>query len=436
MDLTRRRFLATPLALGGSFAGSALFAALAAETPPMPDLSSWDAVRAQFALDPDVAHFASFFIASHPVPVRDSIEAWRRTMDRNPFLVIEEGLFADEAQNVPLKVQAAVAGYIGARPEDIALTRATTEGLALIYLGLPLRPGDEVLATTHDHYSHHESIRFATERTGATMRMITLYDDASTATLDSLTANLLKGIGPKTRVVGLTWVHSSTGMRLPIRELVVALKAKHPEILVVLDGVHGIGAVDETLATIGADYIAAGTHKWMFAPRGTGILWSTADGWARLRPVIPTFSEWESYTAWTENRPPKGPTNAARMTPGGFMAFEHQWSMTAAFSMHETMGRARVAGRISDLNDRLKTQLAGHPRIRVITPPSRDLSAGLVAFEIQGMKPEDVVKQLLAQKIVASTSPYAIVYARLAPSLVNTPEEVDRAANAVIALAG
>ena len=215
-----------------------------------------------------------------------------------------------------------------------------------------------------------------------------------------------------------------------------ALKAKHPEVLLVLDGVHGIGAVDETLATLGADYISAGTHKWMFGPRGTGIAWSTAEGWARLRPLIPDFSDWESYNAWMEERAPKGPTTAARMTPGGFHAFEHQWAMKAAFEMHQAMGRARVAGRIRELNDRLKTQLADHSKIRVHTPRAGDLSAGLVAFEIEGMKPEDVVKRLGDQKIVASTSPYAVTYARLAPSLVNTPEEVDRASRAVIALAG
>ena len=435
MELSRRRFLATPLALGGTFAGSGLLAALAAETAPMPDLSSWERVRAQFALDPGLAHFASFFISSHPAPVRDAIETWRRAMDRDPFHVIETGMFTDAEKNVPMQVQAAAATYLGGRGEDVALTRSTTEGLALIHLGLPLRAGDEVLATTHDHYSHHESIRYATERAGATMRKVQLYDDPATATVDSLVGNLLKGVGPKTRVVGLTWVHSSTGMRLPIRDMAKALKAKHPDILLVLDGVHGFGAVDETLATIGADYISAGTHKWLFAPRGTGIAWSTAEGWARLRPLVPNFTDLESYLAWGEERPPKGPTTAARMMPGGFHAFEHQWAMTAAFAMHERMGRTRVAGRIRELNDRLKAQLV-HPKLRVHTPRAPELSAGLVAFEIEGMKPEVVVQRLAAQKIVASTSPYAVSYARLAPSLVNTPEEVDRAARAVLALAG
>jgi isopenicillin-N epimerase len=275
----------------------------------------------------------------------------------------------------------------------------------------------------------------ACERSGAGMRKITLFDDSAKASTDQLIARLLQGVQPNTRVVGLTWVHSSTGIRLPIRQLAAALKAKHPDVLLVVDGVHGIGAADETIATMGADYFCGGCHKWMFAPRGTALVWANADNWARLRPTIPTFSEWESYNAWAENRDPKTPSNAARMSPGGFHAFEHQWAMAAAFQMHQAMGRQRVASRISSLNDQLKKNLAQNRRIRIHTPMSADLSAGLVAFEVEGVKTEDVVKRLLERKIIASSSPYAVSYPRLAPSLVNTPEEVDRAARAVHELA-
>jgi selenocysteine lyase/cysteine desulfurase len=206
-------------------------------------------------------------------------------------------------------------------------------------------------------------------------------------------------------------------------------------VLLVVDGVHGIGAADETIATMGADYFCAGCHKWMFAPRGTGLVWANADNWARLHPTVPTFSELESYTAWTEDRAPSTPANAARMTPGGFHAFEHQWAMGAAFDMHQAIGRGRVAARIRELNDRLKASLASNRKIKLHTPMSGDLSAGLVAFEVEGVAPADVVRQLLERRIIASTSPYAVTYARLAPSLVNTPEEVERAAQAVHAIA-
>jgi selenocysteine lyase/cysteine desulfurase len=434
--LTRRQFLAVPAALAGaSLVPGGFAAALAQETPPLPDLSDWSRVRAQFSLDPEWMHFASFYIASHPAPVRDAVEAWRRALDRDPFQTVEHGMFEGDEKNIPLRIRTTIAGYLGGRADDIALTRSTTEGLALVYHGLPLKTGDEVLATAHDHYSHHESIRLATRRAGATMRRIALFEDAAGATTDALTARLLQALKPETRVVGLTWVHSATGIRLPVRAMARALKERRPDVLLVVDGVHGIGATDETIATMGADYFCAGCHKWMFAPRGTGLIWANAENWARLTPVVPNFSDLESYTAWMEGREPASPTNAARMTPGGFHAFEHQWAMGAAFAMHERMGRARVAARIRELNEQLKSGLAGNRKVRIHTPMAGALSAGLVAFEIDGMKPEDVVRRLLEHKIIASTSPYAVSYARLAPSLVNTPEEVDRAIRAVNAIA-
>ena len=439
MSLSRRAFLAAPAAQAATaLVPTGMLAAVMSETPAMPDLSSWDSVRAQFALDPSHAHFASFFLASHPAPVRDAIEGYRRSIDGNPFHVVEQGLFEDDAHNLPLQVQTEIAEYLGARADDVCLTGNTTAGLALVYHGLPLQPGDEVLTTTHDHYSHHESIRLATDRAGASMRKIKLFDEASTASTESIIAALLDGIGPKTRVVGLTWVHSASGIRLPIREIAAALHARSgPPLALVVDGVHGLGATDETVAEMGCDYFCAGTHKWMFAPRGTGLVWANADNWARLRPTIPSFSDFAQYQAWEQGGgAPATPNNANRMMPGGFHAYEHQWATAAAFRMHRQMGRARVAERIRSLNDQLKAGLAGNPKVKLHTPRSGDLSAGLAAFEIAGLPPADVVRQLLARRIIASTSPYAITYARLAPSLVNTPEQVDNAVRAVREISG
>ena len=436
MGITRRHLLAAPAALAaGSLLPGNLLAAATAQTPPLPDLSDWEAVRAQFALDPGYLHFASFFIASHPAPVREALEGYRRAIDANPFLFVERAMFEDDAHNLPLQVCAEVAEYLGGRGDEVCLARSTTEGLALVYHGLPLQPGDEALTTVHDHYSHHESIRLATSRAGATMRKATLFEQARDASVDEIVGNLKAAIRPQTKVVGVTWVHSSTGIRLPIRDIAAMVRSLPDPPLLVVDGVHGLGAVDDTVATMGADYFCAGTHKWMFAPRGTALVWANAANWARLRPLVPNFTEIESYNAWTEDRPPAGPANAARMMPGGFHAFEHQWAMAAAFRMHKQMRRPRVAARIAAMNDQLKQGLAGLPKVKMHTPRAAALSAGLVAFEIEGVSPTDVVKQLLAQRIIASTSPYAVTYARLAPSLVNTPDEVDAAVRAVRAIA-
>jgi selenocysteine lyase/cysteine desulfurase len=122
-------------------------------------------------------------------------------------------------------------------------------------------------------------------------------------------------------------------------------------------------------------------------------------------------------------------------TPGGFQAYEHQWAMGAAFHFHERIGRARVAERIRALNERCKRGLAAIPGVRVVTPMDPALSAGIVCFEAPGMIAEDVGTRLMARHIVAGASPYLPSYARYAPSLVNTEEEVDTAVRAVRDLA-
>lgn len=442
MNLSRRGFLAAnSAALGASLVPGNLLAAEQASSTPMPSLQTWDDVRRQFRLTPDYLHFAGFYIASHPQPVRAAIESFRDALDANPFLMVERGMFEGEAKNLQHKVREDIAAYLGARSDEIALTGNTTTSLALVYHGLPLKPGDEILVTTHDHVVHHESIRLSSERNGASVRKFALFDDAASASADGIVARVRAAIGAKTRVLGITWVHSSTGIRLPVRQIADALRqinqqrSEAERVLLVVDGVHGIGAVDETIADMGCDFFCAGTHKWMFAPRGTGLLWARSENWARLRPLIPSFSSTELYTAWKEDRAPHGANTADRVSPGGFQAYEHQWALGAAFRMHAQIGRKRIAERIRELNSQCKEGLAGIKGVLLRTPRDGALSAGICCFDIDGMKPDDVVKQLLAHKIIASTTPYAVSYARLSCGLMNTPQEVDKALAAVRAIA-
>jgi len=289
---------------------------------------------------------------------------------------------------------------------------------------------------------HHEAIRLATERNGATVRRVPLFENAADATVEGLITRIRRELRPNTRVLGLTWVHSATGIRLPIREIAAALvkinsyRAEASRVLLVLDGVHGIGAVDETIAELGCDFFCAGTHKWMLAPRGTGIVWGKSQHWKRLRPAIPSFSAVPVYDAWLQGKLPTSPTTAADVTPGGFLAYEHQWAMGAAFRMHAAIGRDRVGARIAELNTQIKEGLAKMSKVKLHTPLDPKLSAGINCFEVEGMKPEEVVAKLLEKKVIASTSPYAVTYARLSAGLMNTPEQVDKALAATRAVIG
>jgi selenocysteine lyase/cysteine desulfurase len=248
---------------------------------------------------------------------------------------------------------------------------------------------------------------------------------------------LRRGIAPRTRVVGLTWVHSSTGVKLPVRALAQAIadvnrnRGERDRVLLVLDGVHGLGTQDENLHALGCDFFAAGTHKWIFAPRGTGIIWAPEKNWSLLRPTIPTFYSFDPFLAWENGQPPSTSTQASWISPGGFKAYEHQWAMADAFALHRRIGRQRVAERIAALNTLCKNGLRRIPRVKVFTPQDSRLSAGIICFAIEGQTAEETVRKLRERKVVASASPYKVSYARLGPSLVNDEDEVDAALRAV-----
>jgi selenocysteine lyase/cysteine desulfurase len=398
---------------------------------PESRFTGWESVRAQFPLSPDVIHMAGFFLASHPTRVREAIERHRRGFDANPI-----GYWLEhEAKQEAIVLQAA-ADYLAVAPTDIALTDSTTMGLGLLYGGLSLQQGQEILTTVHDHYSTDMSIRLRAERTGATVRHIALYRDIQAVTSDELVDSILDHVRRETRVVAVTWVHSSTGLKLPIRRIAARLahvneqRSADDRVLLCVDGVHALGVENFRLEEIGCDFLVAGTHKWMFGPRGTGLVWGHPKAWPFTNAIIPTFNT-DAYDMWTNDAPPHPISQSVYMTPGGFHSFEHRWALDEAFAFHEAIGKARVTDRIHALNDRLKDGLATMKHVRLHTPRSRELSAGIVCFDIEGMKPPEVIERLRQQNIMGSVTPYADHLARLAPSLLTSEEDVDRTIEAI-----
>ncbi|HEX5709620.1 MAG TPA: aminotransferase class V-fold PLP-dependent enzyme [Pyrinomonadaceae bacterium] len=450
MTLDRRKFLtgAGLTVAAGALGGAALASrdgeatardddATDADVPArQAGAGDWAWVRSQFDLAGDLIHLGLFFLASHPRPVREAIERHRRALDANPLFYV-----GSNTRKYEEEAQAAAAEYLGGRAEEVALTDSTTMGLALVYQGLPLSAGQEILTTAHDHYSHHESARLAAERAGATVRRVALFDRFDAISEDEIVARIARALTPRTRVVGVTWVHSSSGLKLPLRRIAEELaranrgRDERDRVLLVVDGVHGLGVEDETLAETGCDFFVAGTHKWMFGPRGTGVVWARAETWRSMRPVIPAFAD-APVGAWMRgDEGPREETRAAWVSPGGFHSFEHRWALPAAFEFHKRMGRARVASRIHTLNEQCKEGLAAMRHVKLYTPRGSKLSAGLICFDVEGMKPFEVTDRLLKRRILATTTPYATSYARLAPCLLNTPEEIERTLREIRALA-
>jgi len=194
---------------------------------------------------------------------------------------------------------------------------------------------------------------------------------------------LRAGITPSTRVVAMTWMHSCSGVKLPIHamgEMVAELnttRAGADHILFLVDGVQGFGIEDIDVPSIGCDVFVAGTHRWLF---------------------------------------------------------DHRWSLPEALRLHLELGKATVQQRIHELNTLTKEGLLEVSVVTLHTPLSQELSSGMVCFDYQDLEPGDVVEGLYARGIISSTTPYRGSYARFAPSLINNEEEIERSLAALASL--
>lgn len=419
----RRTFLkqASLLAAALPFGSAALAqlptpsAAISSGTHPA---GKWTELRNLFELDPDYVHLANFLITSHPRPVRDAIEGYRRQLDRNPAAAMDydsQYTWQREAH-----VRERVGRYLDIKPAQIALTGSTTEGLAMLYGGIHVQPRQEILTTVHEHYSTRNALKYRNQREGTQVRNIELFKSARQVSTDEVLGNIARNIRPNTRVLGMTWVHSGSGVKLPIGEI-GKLVAEHnrnrdeqERILYCVDGVHGLGVEDVTFADLNCDFFVAGTHKWMFGPRGTGILCSRSEKLEHLTPIVATFSQNEDF--------------ATTMTPGGYHSFEHRWAVGEAFDLHMRLGKASVQSRIHELNSYLKQRLLEHPGIELVTPQSPEHSAGFTFFRGKDMNTDTTAAWLIENRIlVDAVYRDAGPVLRMAPGLLNNEADIDRA---------
>ena len=358
---------------------------------------NWSEVREQFAIRPDLIDLSALLISSHPRPVREAINRHRQGLDEDPVGYLHSNINENER-----RVLERAAEYLNTSSGDIAITDSTTMGLGLIYNGIHVALGQEILTTDQNYYSTDEALRLKAEKSGATVRSVPLYSDSANVSSGELTARIVGAVSPATRVVALTWVHSSTGLKLPLAEISAALdeindsRAENENILLGIDGVHGFGVEDFEISDLGCDYFAAGCHKWLFGPRGTGIVWASDRGWDNVSPTIPTFMDNSVRDAWVLGEEVTGVTTGRRFSPGGFKPFEHQWATAEAFDFHLDIGKSAVAERTHarlelcrhhplQLGLRALQELhdlrPGHPLREVFRPPRIALRLGGLGWQ-------------------------------------------------------
>jgi selenocysteine lyase/cysteine desulfurase len=388
------------------------------------DPSDWESVRAQFPATDSRAQFSAWVLATHPRPVAEAIEEHRDGLDEET-----QRYLASAELEAETGVAELAAEYLGAQPLEVGLTDSTTMGLGLLYGGLRVRPDQQVLTTEHDFYSTHQAWSLRSARDGVTVERVAVYDDPAEANEADVVDRLMAGVTDTTRVVAITWVHSSTGVKLPVRAIADALatanqgRAPEDRALLCVDGVHGLGVEDVTVRDLGCDFLVSGTHKWLFGPRGTGIVWGKPEAWAAVDPVIPAF-EPGSFGEWRNGLDPQ-PMSGLRFTPGGYHSFEHRWALAEAFRFHGDIGKDRVAARTYEQATQVKEGLAEIDGVTLVTPMDQAMSSGIICFDVDGAAPPDVLGTLASAGVDASITPYREEHVRVGPSIVTSPEECD-----------
>ncbi|MBX5465479.1 MAG: aminotransferase class V-fold PLP-dependent enzyme [Clostridia bacterium] len=313
-----------------------------------------------------------------------------------------------------------VASLIGARPDEVALTHHTSEGLNIVLWGIDWRPGDEVVTTDAEHEGGLVPLYLLHRRRGVGLRFAHLGDGSEEAALEAVR----RALTPSTRLLLLSHVSYSTGARLPLAEMAALARERGVQVLV--DGAQSVGALPVDVAALGVDYYALPGQKWLLGPEGTGALYVRAD---RLEELQPTFAAWASarHGSVDPRAPGFEPAPGARRFEVGTVFDPGLEAWRASLEWLDSLGWPAVFERVGRLARYARERLGGLPGLRVTTPGN---AAGLLHFRLEGREPAGVVAELRRSGFMLRATPHP-EQLRISTAFFNTEEEIDRLARAL-----
>jgi selenocysteine lyase/cysteine desulfurase len=263
--------------------------------------------------------------------------------------------------------RARAARLLGTTPDRVAFTGNTSHGLGLVAAGIDWRPGDRVAVTWPDF----PTLRFPFDSlAGRGVTVVELPKRGGRLDLDAA-----RRLVPGCRLVVASTVDWTTGVALPAGEL-AALCREHGA-LFCLDAIQSFGALPTDVAALGADFLAAGCHKWQLGPMGLGLFYASAAGDAALGPVMAGWRSMRDEENLGETyRPKEGPGRFESGTQdiAGISA------LGASLSLFEEAGVEVVRDRIWAVADVLAAGLADRG-LRLASPLTPSERSGILAFE-------------------------------------------------------
>ena len=309
---------------------------------------------ALFHLDED--HLWVMHCAEGPVP-RAGMRAVRAMMlkELRPW----EMRWEEDFQGIPTALRAEAAALVGGRPEDISLTTNTSAGLLSVTQGLPWREGDEVVAPLGEFPSNAWPW-LALEGRGVAFREVPLWEGHRAGLMawegappgegvDPESA-LLAALGPRVRVLALSWVRFQDGLRLDLARLGRVCAARG--VRLVVDGIQGAGTLPVELEGVSA--FATGGHKGLLAPQGMGFLWTEAG----FRQSLSPSGTWLSVEDATDFSRPSTDfqrswlEDGRRLEPGGPNLLQST-ALLVSLDLLNRAGVAAIARHVDALQARL-----------------------------------------------------------------------------------
>jgi isopenicillin-N epimerase len=368
-----------------------------------------------FGLDPDVLHLNHGAFGVAPVAVRRAAAAWRDRAERNPhrFNRVEvPGLIAAARERA--------AGFLGVDPGRAAWVRNVSEGVSAVLGSLELRPGDELVTSSHGYGAVRKALNHHAARAGARVVEAVFPVGASD---DDIVSAYARACSPRTRLVVVDRITSPTATVVPVAAVAAAARAAAAgaDVRVLVDAAHAPGQLRDDIAALGADHWIGNLHKWAYTPRGSAILWS--------RPgtvVTPTVLSWQLEDGYAASFDYPGTWDYAGWLAVGdglaYWAALGGWDAVSGLAGLVADGQKQVAEALGVSLERLPVTPA--PTMRLVPLP-----AGVLASPDQV---DPFYEALSRQRIEAAPIHFDRAgYLRIAAAPYNTRDDYDRLSDAV-----
>jgi isopenicillin-N epimerase len=281
-------------------------------------------LKEYFLLDPTIVFLNHGSYGATPKPVFDAYQNWQRRLERQPVLFLGRELPALMRES-----RAALGEYLNADADDLVYIPNATHGINIVARPLKLGTGDEVLTTDHEYGACDYTWELVCEKTGA--KYIHQHIPLPVRSKEEIIEYFWQGVTPRTKVIYLSNITSSTALRLPVEE--ICRRAKERNILTIVDAAHAPGQIPVDLQALGADVVFGNCHKWMLAPKGSAFLYARREVQDRIEPLvvswgthptpeIATGSRFIDILQWTGT---KDPTAALAVPMAIQFMYEHDW---------------------------------------------------------------------------------------------------------------